>query len=236
MKIVITKNQWESDFFDRTIGQLDFVESNQLSDLGALIAPFDLVQAKVPATALAQRDYLQQHGFHCVDVEVRFQLNFAKYLQNPTACCVANVSDIPQLEALFGHAFPHSRFRSPWFSSLDNQRFYQTWIRNAVLGQFDDICFVWKDTQGSIQGGISVRLNDDSANIGLLTVSPEYQRQGVAKQLIQAAIYWTAQQKMTRFDVVTQLSNLSAIRLYQSLDMKMVSASYWFYYLNRSNS
>lgn len=64
--------------------------------------------------------------------ELEFELALATFSENMTACRPADMADLPDLNLLFGSAFPDSRFRSPYFSREDNQRFYRTWIENAV--------------------------------------------------------------------------------------------------------
>ncbi|VEI47953.1 TDP-fucosamine acetyltransferase [Actinobacillus equuli] len=86
-----------------------------------------------------------------------------------------------------------------------------------------------KTVSGQIQGGISVRVQDKQARVGLLAVAPSFRRQGIASHLLQAAINWAQQQGAETLAVATQTSNLNAIRLYQKLGASLRQASYWFY-------
>ncbi|WGE90824.1 dTDP-4-amino-4,6-dideoxy-D-galactose acyltransferase [Actinobacillus genomosp. 1] len=197
---------WLSDFFGRPI-----------------------VQAKVAAQDYLQIQHLQTQGFQFVEGEIEFCFSLAEYQEKTTACQVATTENIAELEALFGQAFPTSRFREPWFSAAENQRFYRTWIARAVRGEFDQLCFVLKTASGQIQGGISLRLVGEQARIGLLAVSPVYQRQGIATILLQAAQNWAKQQGAEVLLVATQIGNLPAINAYLKQGAKMLSTSYWFY-------
>lgn len=142
---------------------------------------------------------------------------------------MATVEDIKQLETLFGQAFPTSRFREPWFSAAENQRLYRTWIARAVRGEFDQLCLVLKTTSGQIQGGISLRLAGEQAKVGLLAVSPAFQRQGVASILLQAAQNWAKRQGANSLLVSTQIGNLPAMNLYLTQGASILATAYWFY-------
>ncbi|WGE58961.1 dTDP-4-amino-4,6-dideoxy-D-galactose acyltransferase [Actinobacillus equuli] len=206
MQHEIAPNQWLSEFFGREIYEI-----------------------KVAAEDVERIRLVQQQGFQFVEGELDFCLSLVNFLPKMTAYQLATEEDIVSLQVLFGTAFPMSRFRAPWFSAEENQRFYQTWIRNAVRAEFDDVCLVLKTVSGQIQGGISVRVRDKQARVGLLAVTPSFRRQGIASQLLQAAISWAQQQGAETLAVATQTSNLNAIRLYQKLGASLRQASYWFY-------
>lgn len=197
---------WLSDFFGRPI-----------------------IQAKAAAQDHAYIQHLQAQGFQFVEGEMEFCLSLANEQEKITACEVATLEDIAALETLFGVAFATSRFREPWFSVAENQRFYSTWISRAVRGEFDQLCLVLKTASGQIQGGISLRLVAKQARVGLLAVSPNFQRQGVATRLLQAARHWAKQQGADTLSVATQISNLAAINAYLKQGAEMIATSYWFY-------
>lgn len=206
MQSEIAPNRWLSDFFGREIREI-----------------------KVAADDVAQICLLQQQGFQFVEGELDFCLPLANFQPKMTAYEVAAEADITELQSLFGSAFTVSRFRAPWFCAQENQRFYQTWITNAVRAEFDDVCLLLRAASGQIQGGISARIRDQQARVGLLAVSPLFRRQGIAYQLLHAAIGWAQQQGAETLSVATQMSNLNAIRLYQKLGASLQKASYWFY-------
>lgn len=206
---MIKPNKWLSDFFGR-----------------------EIVQAKVSVGDFSKIEQLQKQGFVLVEGEIEFELGlaeFEKFLQKITACEVAQMKDIAPLKQLVSQAFPNSRFRPPYFSIDERQRFYQSWIENAVTGKFDDICLVKRGNLGVIQGAITIRLESKQAKIGLLAVSAQFQRQGIAKELLSAAVLWAVQQNVETLKISTQISNLRAIRLYQHFGANVKEASYWFY-------
>ncbi|OOS00820.1 hypothetical protein B0187_00540 [Haemophilus paracuniculus] len=225
-------NQWESEFFARQIITLQWLET---ADNARNLAPdFDiskskLVQAKVASSDWEAIDWLQGQGFQWVEGEVEFRLDLAEIFENPTACKVAGEGDLIDLQDLFGNAFPHSRFRPPYFSVAENQRFYRQWITNAVRGQFDDLCLISRSASGQLRGGISVKLNGSHAKIGLLAVAEAFQGQGIATELLSAAVAWAKANGAEQLTISTQISNLPAINLYQKFGAKIVATAFWFY-------
>lgn len=140
MKLI--KNEWESAFFQREIYQLEWGDKAAWQ---ALAKPAGLYQAKVASHQLDEIDWLQAQGFRFVQGEITFQIELAHFRPNLTACSpcrFATAADLPALKALMGGAFPSSRFRPPYFSAAENQRFYQHWIEQAVKGKFDDFCLI----------------------------------------------------------------------------------------------
>lgn len=217
--------EWETAFFQRPIFCLELGQ-----------APFRLPEyeggllwAKVSAERLAEADFLQQCGFQWVESEVELRFLLAKNERNPTACEQATDADLPELQALMGEAFPQSRFREPWFSKAEHQRFYQHWIAQAMAGKFDDVCLLKRTENGELQGAVSLRSRGDYATIGLLAVVEKYRNQGIGAFLLEQAKCWAVVQGATELMVRTQRNNSAAIRLYQHLGGQICTRSDWFY-------
>lgn len=220
----IQPNQWLSSFFQRQIGEIEKVcgiECHQLSQ-------YDLVQVKLPSLAQREIGYIQSLGFTLVEGEIIFEYDLANFSPDLTACRVATEQDLAQLEP-FSHLFSQTRFRSPWFSLLENRRFYWQWIQNAVKGEFDDLCLLSETASGEIQGMITLRVKESTAQVGLLAVAEKWRNQGIGYRLLMNAIAWAKSQQATKMMISTQLSNLAAIQLYQRLNGKTSGTYYWFY-------
>lgn len=231
--ITLERNAWESDFFALEIGKLHFAPDWQPSraeaNQSAVFDGFDLVQCKLSADQNTQIRYLQQLGFQFVEGELDFCLRLTAANITSSTAIRAERADIAELETLFGSAFAVSRFRQPWFSTEQNQQFYRTWIRKAVLGEFDHLCLLLRDPQGQLQGAISLRsLDAENARVGLLAVAEHARGQGIAKQLLQSAVNWCLQQQHKQLWIATQSGNQAAINLYQQHG-QIAQISYWFY-------
>ena len=242
----LERNAWESDFFAMEIAKLQFNENIQtallqdrtallqnqsavLQNQSAVFGDFDLVQCKVTADQIEPIRQLQQLGFQFVEGEADFCLPVVAIKDEEVELEIAESADIAELETLFGEAFLNSRFRQPWFNAEQNRTFYRTWIRKAVLGQFDHLCLLQKDSEGRIQGSVSLRsLDADNARGGLLAVAEHARGKGVAKRLMQSAVSWSARQQHKQLWIATQTGNQAAINLYQKQG-RIERISYWFY-------
>lgn len=227
MDLILLHSPWETEFFDRRIGEVIFPKYAEFSFLEE---NFELIQAKVGADEHEKIALLKQHGFEFVEGEIEFEWDLATVEKN-LDWHIAGEEDIPILQMCFSHAFPHTRFQPPYFSSEENQRFYAEWIKNAVLGKFDDLCLIQRAGNGDLMGGISLKLQKKIAKVGLLNVIPEYQGQGIGKCLLQQAASWAVAQQADTLKITTQIGNLAAIGLYQSVGAKVVATRYWFYKL-----
>lgn len=230
MQLLFSKNQWESDFFDREIYQVNVVEQSTSMQH---IMPYSLAVARVPTNAVSYLDFLQSQGFQLVETTLCFQLTLNnvelfEHSSLATPMTLATKSDIPALQQLFGEAFTHSRFREPYFSLQEKSHFYQKWVENAVKGVFDHVCFLKKE-RGKLQGAVTLRQDGHIVHIGLLAVAPEYRGKGIARELMMIANQWARKKNCTVISVCTQLNNQSAINCYVKMGAKLQSSSYCLY-------
>ncbi|QDY40510.1 dTDP-4-amino-4,6-dideoxy-D-galactose acyltransferase [Candidatus Pantoea soli] len=217
---------WESDFFRQPVARLELDGALPLA--GAIAQSDALLQVKVPAQRTAVIDALSLHGFQLVEGEADLALNI-KRTERQTGVRIAREAQIPALRAAAAAAFSQSRFRAPWFDADDSGRFYAQWIENAVRGIFDNQCLIACDEQGALQGYVSMREVAGDVRIGLLAVLPDAQGKGVGQRLLLAAADWGRVRQLERLRVATQLSNLTAMRLYLRSGARLESTAYWFY-------
>jgi len=226
VRVSINPLEWESDFFGVNSARIDLDGDFTLAD--ALQQPVTLWQAKVPAERTDAIDALSQHGFQLVEGEADLAINI-KRTERQVGVRIAREAQIPALREAASHAFRQSRFRAPWFNADDSGRFYAQWIENAVRGTFDHQCLVASDESGQLQGYVSMREVNGDARIGLLAVLPAAQGQGIGQRLLLAAADWGRVRQLERLRVATQLSNLTAMRLYLRSGARLESTAYWFY-------
>lgn len=224
--VKISPLAWESQFFGLNSARLDFA-----GDLPLAVAvqhPCALLQIKIPAEQHEIIDAVNQHGFQLVEGEADLVLNI-KRTERQTGVRIAREAQIPALREAAAQAFRQSRFRAPWYANEASGRFYAQWIENAVRGTFDHQCLIACDEAGTLQGFVSLREVDGDARIGLLAVLPAAQGSGVGQRLMLAAADWGRVRQLERLRVATQLSNLTAMRLYLRSGARLESTAYWFY-------
>jgi dTDP-4-amino-4,6-dideoxy-D-galactose acyltransferase len=221
---------WDSEFFAKNMGQLNFV---QKTDGDTDLAGFELVQAKVSTENYTQVSTLNQLGFQLAEGE----LDFILLVPDKTSCSltetsetieVADVSEINNIKAIVGSNFSISRYRQPWFTVKSRDDFYQLWAEKAVKGTFDDVCLMVR-TGSTIKGFITLKFVKSVARVGLISVAPNFQQQGIGKALLHMAVQYCQIHKAKQLFVATQLANRAAASLYSKFGFSINTLSYWFY-------
>ncbi|MGM3162267.1 dTDP-4-amino-4,6-dideoxy-D-galactose acyltransferase [Dickeya undicola] len=224
---------WESEFFQRSSGRLNFSTDASLLTTEILDC-YELCQAKLTASDLATADALSTLGFRLAEGEVDFSMPVVPAARAMFAVGVreAEPGDIPVLCAAATKSFVLSRFRSPWYGPGDCGRFYARWVEKAVHGTFDDACLVIEvpGERRGLQGFVTLRqTSSNAARIGVLSAWPGMTGQGIGQRLMQVARVWCQQRGIRRLTVATQTSNLAALRLYLRSGARVESTAYWFY-------
>ena len=218
---VLEPLDWESLFFGIPSAVVRFRDNAPALSV-ADFAPWQRVQAKIPAADADCLDALQLVGFQLVEGEVDLKMAIAH--QAPSAAERATEQDIPVLRQMAARAFAQSRFRAPWYAADDSGRFYAQWIENAVKGTFDHECLVFRATDGEIQAFVSLRqLNDSEARIGLLA------GRGMGDKLMHAAAHWAAARQLSTLRVATQMGNTAALKRYIASGANVDTTAYWLY-------
>lgn len=229
MSKLFTTKEWDSDFFNRTILTID------LDALGTKIESWpenSLVTVKVDANNYQGVAHINNYDFSFVEGELVFQKKLLESSNSDSLtdfdAYLATKNSIDELKLIVSNLYVNSRFREPWFTSIERDNFYQTWIENAVLAKFDDCCLVLK-VENTISGFVTVRIRDCEATIGLIGVATPFQGQGVGKKLLELVQGYCVAKKATIIKVATQTSNISAANLYSKTGFAIADISYWFY-------
>lgn len=225
----LTLKEWESNFFNQTIFDFDFEENQNIIHSWP---EKSLITAKVNASDYLNLNTVNRHGFNFCEGELFFQkiITPLEYSNDNIdfSNCLANESSIDELKLIVIDLYTNSRFREPWFSDIDKDRFYQEWVENAVLSKFDDCCLVIKNNN-LISGFITIRIRDNQASIGLIGVSKGFQKKGLGKKLLHLAEQYCAINGAENISVATQTSNFLAANLYSKSGFNISNIAYWFY-------
>ncbi len=223
---MINKLEWESEFFKKEI----YLKT--VGDPVEYINHDALYLAKVDAKDYTSIDSLISETYQYVEGEITFKkgtlIEEVDNTQQPEIR-VALEEDIENLQGLACGLYRNSRFREPWFSSSDNTRFYNEWIKNSVLGKFDDKCFI-VEVSGQILGYVTVKkVSNSEARIGLIGVCSSARNLGVGGKLLKYIEYWCRAEKIENIFVSTQTSNLKALSMYVNNGYKINNSSVWLY-------
>ncbi|PHM74838.1 dTDP-4-amino-4,6-dideoxy-D-galactose acyltransferase [Xenorhabdus kozodoii] len=228
---------WDSQFFGLSTARLHFSSEAAVLTVADL-DQYALVQAKVATQQTAILDELPTLGFSLVEGEVDLRLSIEAESEVESIAGIhtgkelisAKQKDIPVLKAVAARVFTSSRFRAPWYQPDDSGRFYAAWVEKAVLGTFDHECLLINDDHGQLAGFVTLRdLGNREARIGLLAAVPGNHRQGIGKKLMSAAQQWCQNHQIQGLRVATQISNITALRLYTRRGAIIESTAYWLY-------
>ena len=106
--------------------------------------------------------------------------------------------------------------------------FYESWLKKAILGTFDDFCLLICYKKKPI-GFCTVRVSTYGAAIGLFSISSNYQGKGFAKMLLSYLSYYLKKLNIDNISVVTQGRNYSALKAYQNANFKISRTELWYH-------
>jgi ribosomal protein S18 acetylase RimI-like enzyme len=163
----------------------------------------------------------ERAGLRLMDVAV--DLTFAlgtTPLPKPPSRAVRNAgsADVPAVRAMTVGAFGLTRFAvDPFFTHQQVDNFYETWATN-LFSDLADVVLV-TDIDGRPAGFVSCKVHHldgkREGRIPLVATAGAYQRRGVARDLLSAALSWFAEAACEVAHVKTQAANYSALALYE---------------------
>ena len=236
------KDDWLSDVLG--------VSSWKVLGIGAAVLPAEIrktmldraghgaafFSAKIPTRDVAAVTNATRAGFSVVDVNVTFDWEDGlggNCRHHPDARGSAKIEsatadDASTVEAIAGHNFVFSRFHlDPAIGQDRANEVKRQWARNSCQGRASA---VYVARQKDVVTGFLTVLESKSgkgsdAIIDLVGVGAEYQGQGIGQALCKMFIeQWRP--RSDRLRVGTQISNIPAIRLYESIGFRVTETSY----------
>jgi GNAT superfamily N-acetyltransferase len=202
----------------------------------------DNIFYRIPSDNRAIVRCAEKAGFKTIGIHLNYVLPFASDKpQQPIDKDIRiagredNEDIVCMSELIVGDRF----HRDGRFSDKGISKLWRTSVSNAV-NDWADVVYVYEKS-GRIAGfiivtkdySVSDSLSIPGRRIFLITVLPEYRRQGIGKALIQAAIYYSRDNTSPYLMVGTHSSNDAAISLYQSslfrLNGVFQELSWWHY-------
>ena len=222
---MITELTWDSNFFNRKIGELD-VSSQSYNQIETALRKaeaegFRYLICKIKSQETELIKFLESSGFYLTDIGVIWSIetnkfSFAKRKKAGMrkSIKVADNNDIPRLKEIAKSLFLESRFYSdPFFTKKKADKFYQAWIENSVKGHKADIVFCVPD-----KGFVTCKRSfKNSGEIVLIGIKKDVRGKGIGRALIEEALKWFITQDIHFVTVRTQLKNLPAMNFYSKM-------------------
>jgi dTDP-4-amino-4,6-dideoxy-D-galactose acyltransferase len=225
--VSLSRLLWDSDYFGFPVARIAPAELDDAALSAALRSAREqsvrlVYWATTPGRSVAA-ETLAEFGGMRVDQKA----TFARELQpeGETGTASFEVVEYPKapaclrLLALSVSAGQHSRFKTdPRITAEQHRGLYEMWMRRSTLRELASEVFVAVPREMSSEpiGVITISEAERVGSIGLIAVHESVRGQGVGTRLMRAAHEWMRTTGARRAEVVTQLANRGACRLYQS--------------------
>jgi len=116
---------------------------------------------------------------------------------------------------------PREKFRS----------LYEIWMQRSLARELSDMVLVVQEPGLPCPlGMITISVKQDKGQIGLISVSEQQRGRGIGRILMDAADQWMIDHGAHSAQVVTQLHNVAACRLYEQAGYKVESIEYYYHF------
>lgn len=207
---------WDSRFFGVRIGRVDISSYQELAMLCTkeieLGKQYDLIYVYCQPIV-----HFEHPNVYLVDEKIIYMKRVTESQPIYANVCVYPVSvpneDLYRLALISGE---FSRFRNDIrFPKSCYERLYSRWIEQAVIGNMADKVFIYQDSN-HINGMLTLQWNVHKADIGLVAVDANVQRQGIGSKMIQTVETYLVQNTQVQIlRVATQRKNTKACCLYE---------------------
>ncbi|MFN8236619.1 MAG: GNAT family N-acetyltransferase [Chitinophagales bacterium] len=230
--MLIEKLDWDSSFFNITIGKIKpgcFNAETFLQEIGN----FDLIYIFEFPNSI----YLPEIEKFC-SVPVDIKVNYAKSVRDMNTIdehIIEYPSDTAndQLISLGTQSGLYSRFKTdPHFPAGSYEKLYTEWVNKSADKTLADIILIYKTDKDSIAGFITVALRGEVAHIGLIAVDESSRGKGIGKKLLQAAEYHACRHNFRKLSVSTQKANATAAHLYEQFGFEVEEELNVYHYWN----
>jgi dTDP-4-amino-4,6-dideoxy-D-galactose acyltransferase len=238
----IEKDQWLSDVLAIPSWKVLGIEAGTspaeiragLLDRAGRSAAF--FTARIPTRGVAAVTSAARAGFNVVDVNVTFDWDHAANdasggiaaSRDSVDIEAANAGETASVEQIAGRCFTLSRFHlDPCIGLARANEVKRQWAGNACRGRASAVYVARR--KGGIAGFLAVLESKSGeikdAIIDLVGVDADHQGQGIGRALSRTFLdRWRG--RADRLRVGTQISNIAAMRLYESIGFRVTETSY----------
>lgn len=174
---------------------------------------------------------LEQAGFELIDGIQTFHLGLGRERgAAPAGTRLFRPGDLPELLEIGRTAYCFDRFHAdPAIPADAAARVHEAWTRNCCLGTAADAVVV-AESEGRAASYAACRADRQAGKgtIILVATAGWARGRGAARRASLAAIEWFAGQGLREVEVGTQIRNIPAGRLYESLGFRLIRTSLTF--------
>jgi len=196
------------------------------------------MSARVDASDLSSLHVLEEAGFLTVDGILTFALDLKEHSPvkpvNDFNIRLANADDATEAAVLARTAYVYDRFHAdPFIDRELADELHADWVRNSCNDKAADAVLIAEDENGLL-GFVTCKLTGDMGcdlpkssrgTIVLVASTPQARGRGIGYSLTMAALEWFRGSGCETVEVGTQLSNITASRLYQKCGFRLRATS-----------
>ncbi|AZQ59693.1 GNAT family N-acetyltransferase [Maribacter sp. MJ134] len=233
MDVEIKKLPWDSLFFGYSIGKVfldDFDEH--------LLAKVKVDSERFKLSYVFSNEKIDYKGFKHVDTKIifkkeNFQIPFEVSKSLSITSFDKDVHDSVELKNLALQSGKHSRFYvDEGFKNDEYDKLYSEWLSKSLKKKLAFQTLVALEEKKIIGFVTIAKVNDETAEIGLLAVDAMTRGKGVGSQLINKATQLILELGYNSFLVATQEINIPAVKLYKKAGFKELSLQYIYHIWN----
>jgi Acetyltransferases len=200
------------------------LESAYSQNYHFLFCPFDVSYQEISSV-------IASHGGTIGDILVTFSLDCSglKKRKMKYQATQAEFEDLPGIIDIARKSFRDSRFfKDSHFDRVKAQQFYPSWLKESFYNS-EKILVLKQEKQ--ILGFISLKPDSpgETLMIRLIAVDDCQQGKGFGQILIDQAINVALDQNFRRLQAGTQLTNRTAINLYEKNGFRLIDAKYRYH-------
>lgn len=227
---MIESLKWDSEFFGYKIGKIENPNMESFQELAnsefQLIYVFSVKEIACIEQYLVDKKatFIQDLNFYeSFGLEDLIIMEF-----NPDNHSYSELLQLSYESGVFSRFYTDKNFRKNEFEKL-----YKKWIDNSLNGDSNHKIFVAEDIDKNLLGFITLGKRTEKLNdIGLLAVSPKARGKKVGTKLIEFSKDLSRKNNIYQLQVVTQLQNIPATKLYESTGFKLKELNYIYHIWN----
>jgi ribosomal protein S18 acetylase RimI-like enzyme len=205
---MIKKLQWDSDFFNIKIGQVDYKEFKEDS------LDYDVLYVNSSEDFELKIEYFE-------NTFTETKVIFFKSVEEmqPISKSIFNWEEVTankeELYLLAYESGKNSRFLlDKKFGEIKFKKLYQTWVDNSINKKFADGILVYFD-EHILKGFVSYKTKEASLSVGLISVNPNFQGIGIGTKLLYYLENIALNNALKEVIIPTQLANIQACNFYK---------------------
>lgn len=231
----IKRLDWDSSFFKTNVYSLQATNTDEIINSLKKIETNSILYVFSEKYEIPN-DILLNYGGKLVDVKTIFQKEI--YHKNNIEENIVEFNKDEASKELYDLAFESGKFSR---FKIDNRlpedsfkKLYSKWIEKSITSN-DIKVFVINKNNKAI-AFVTLIIENNVGNIGLIAVNNNFQGQGLGKNLLLFCENYLIDKGIKSIKIPTQYSNIAAVKFYLKNNYKIIEQNNIYHFFNNENS